>query len=202
MSPTAPYCAPFPILGLAGGSRWDWCGLSPAAGQLSLNRRCGWRAQGRPPASRAGSRDAQGHAAVKNGFSFFLQTPIQQQRWLRQTLCLFPWARGRYVLTSPLFRLSLCAGREQGEGQSPSSRARKAAQRAVRQGRAQETGTPALCPWECASCLLKYLPGVFCKAPHSILGQPCPALTRQLVTGSYRVPKSHRLLFTLPCPCR
>lgn len=93
----------------------------------------------------SGQQGCTGTCCSKNAFSFLLQTLIQQQRWLRQTLCLFPWARGRYVLTSPVFRLSLCAGREQGEGQSPSSGARRAAQRAVRQGRAQQTGTPVLC---------------------------------------------------------
>lgn len=46
-----------------------------------------------------------------NWFSFLLQTPFQQQRWLRQTLCLSPWAHGRYVLARPA---SQVGGGEQG----------------------------------------------------------------------------------------
>lgn len=58
---------------------------------------------------------------------------------------------------------------------------------------------PCPLPWERASCLLEYLLGVFHKALHSTLGQLCPAFTSHPMTGT--VPKSHQLLFALPCPC-
>lgn len=69
--PQLSCCPPFPILGLTGGSHCGRCGLSPAVGQLSSNRHCGWWGQSHPPASRAGSRDAQGHAPVKMAFPSF-----------------------------------------------------------------------------------------------------------------------------------
>lgn len=59
--------SPYPCWGWQEGL-CGWCGLSPAVGQLSSNRHCGWWAQSRPPALRAGSRGAQGHAAVKMAF--------------------------------------------------------------------------------------------------------------------------------------
>lgn len=121
---------PHPGAGRRVSLRLEW--LVPSSGAAVLERALWVVGTEASPSLASGQQGCTGTCSSKNGFSFLLQTPIQQQRWLRQTLCLFPWARGRYVLTAPVFCLSLCAGREQGEGQSPSSGARKSAQWAVR----------------------------------------------------------------------
>lgn len=99
---------------------------------------CSWRGSHRETRERAG-----GCVAVlcnTDCFSFLPQIPSQQQRWLRQTLCLSPWAPGRYVLApaaSQVWRW------ETGRGRSRSSPARKAAPQGVRPGEPRKRGTGA-----------------------------------------------------------
>jgi len=147
------------------------------------------------PGPTDGQRGCAGACCSANSFSFLLQTPFQHQRWLRRTLCLSPWARGRYVLAVPGSRLSQWAGGGQGEGQSQSSGARKAAQRAVKRWERRKQGTPSSArgnvPPACSNTSWVFFISFFA-------AQPCPALY-QAVTAA---PESHVLLFDLPCQRR
>ena len=146
----------------------------------------GHRAVPRPHSRQQG---CGGACCSTNGFSFLLQTPFQQQRWLRLTLCLSPWAHGRYVLAAPVSCLSLCAGGGQGEGQSSPPGPGKLCSGQRGRGERRKQGNPVFCPWELASRLLKHLLGVFHKPLCSTLAQPCPALTSRPVPGSYSNPR-------------